>query len=502
MVTERILIDGSQRGVSLALMSEKRLIEFHCQNGSQENMVGNIYIGQVKKVVRGIQAAFVDIGGSKDGFLHVRGIDLSRQPKLSRKVDFEGVDIGNYLREGQRLVVQVEKDGFAGKGPRLTTLLSISSNMLVLTPHSNKVGVSRRIEKEGESERFKRIFEPRLKDIDRGLIVRTTAEGASEEKLNQALDRILQRWDALNIEIQSSIEGHKIGLVGKAESFTTGLLMDLASRNLEKVLINDRDLFKEVNDYIALEEKSFVKAIPVDFEVGDILTGFGVSEQINLALKKEFEMSSGAQLVFETTEALVSVDVNSSRKSSRVDPNVGGADAQEQFAIQVNMEAAELIPSQLRLRNLAGLIVIDFINMSSAESQEQVLAELKKGLRADPATTRVEGFSDHGVVQMTRRRAGKSLQASITSLKGPDPDSVVEEVCEKIVKDIIRHHKSNRNSKESGEYLVRAEQRTVDYLLEHKANYLSRLESAVKRSVGVQVEPDFDVDEFNFSLVD
>ena len=184
------------------------------------------------------------------------------------------------------------------------------------------------------------------------------------------------------------------------------------------------------------------------------------------------------------------------------DSNVGGADAQDQLAIQVNMEAAELIPSQLRLRNLAGLIVIDFINMSSTEAHDQVLAALERGLLEDPATTRVDGFSDHGVVQLTRRRAGKSLHDSMTNLNASKPDSVLEDVCEKIVIDIIRHHKNNRNSKESGEYLVRAEQKTVDYLLEHKTNYLSRLESAVKRSVGVQVEPDFEVDEFDFSLVE
>ena len=502
MVIERILIEGSQQGISLALTRANRLIAFHCQDQSSENIVGNIYLGKVKKVVRGIQAAFIDIGGSKDGFLHLRGIDLSRQPKLSRKVDFEGVDIGNYLRDGQWLVVQVEKEGFAGKGPRLTTSLSISSNMLVLTPHTNKIGVSRRIEKEGESERLKRIFEPRLHDVDRGVIVRTTAEGASEEKLNQALDSILQRWDALNTEIQSVMNAQKIGLIGRAESFPTRLITDLASRDLEKVLINELELFKEVSDYVNSEEKSFANAISVEFEDGDIFARFGVREQIDLALKKEFQMSSGAQLVFEQTEALVSVDVNSGRKLSGVDPNVGGTDAQEQLAIQVNMEAAEFIPSQLRLRNLAGLIVIDFINMSSTEGQDQVLAALEKGLQTDPATTRVDGFSDHGVVQMTRRRAGKSLQASIASLKSRKPDSVLEEVCERIVTDIIRHHKINKSSKESGEYLVRAEQKTVDYLLENKANYLSRLESAVKRSVGVQVEPDFDVDEFDFSLVE
>ena len=365
MVNEKILIEGSQRGISLALTRGSSLIAFHCQDLSSENIVGNIYVGKVKKVVRGIQAAFIDIGGSKDGFLHLKGIDLSRQPKLSRKVDFEGVDIGNYLREGQWLVVQVEKEGFGGKGPRLTTSLSISSNMLVLTPHTNKIGVSRRIGKEGEGERFKRIFEPRLHDIDRGLIVRTTAEGASEEKLNQALDNILQRWDALNIEIQNAINAQNIGLIGRAESFSTRLIMDLANRDLEKVLINDPDLFKEVSHFITSEEKSFANAISVEFDGGDIFAKFGVSEQIDLALKKEFQMSSGAQLVFEQTEALVSVDVNSSRKSIDIDPKVGGTDAQEQLAIQVNMEAAELIPSQLRLRNLAGLIVIDFINTVS-----------------------------------------------------------------------------------------------------------------------------------------
>ena len=140
--------------------------------------------------------------------------------------------------------------------------------------------------------------------------------------------------------------------------------------------------------------------------------------------------------------------------------------------------------------------------MSSTEAQEQVLAALKKGLLEDPARTRVEGFSDHGVVQMTRRRFGKSLEASMAIHNSSNPDSILEEVCEKIVANIIRHHKNNRNSRESGEYLVRAEQKTVDYLLEHKANYLSRLESAVKRTVGVQVEPDFNFDEFDFSLVE
>ena len=162
--------------------------------------------------------------------------------------------------------------------------------------------------------------------------------------------------------------------------------MDLASRDLEKVLINELELFKEVSDYVTLEEKSFANAISVEFDGGDIFAKFGVTEQIDLALKKEFQMSSGAQLVFEQTEALVSVDVNSGRKSIDIDPKVGGTDAQEQLAIQVNMEAAELIPGQLRLRNLAGLIVIDFINMSSTEAQDQVLAALEKGLQTDPKT--------------------------------------------------------------------------------------------------------------------
>ncbi len=502
MVTERILIDGTQRSISLALIREKRLVAFHCQERSQENIVGNIYLGKVKKVVRGIQAAFIDFGGSRDGFLHVRGIDLNRQPKLSRKVDFEGVDIGNYLREGQWLVVQVEKEGFAGKGPRLTTSLSLSSNMLVLTPHSNKIRVSRRIVKEGENERFKRIFEPRLQDIDRGLIVRTTAESASEYKLNQALDSILQKWEALSTEIQRLMSEPRIGLIGTAESFTTRLLVDLANVKLAEVRINDRELYREVSNFVALEERSFSNPFSVDFEAGNIFSRFGIREQIDSALKKEFQMSSGAALVFEQTEALVSIDVNSRRKSNRVDSNVGGADAEERSAIQVNMEAAELIPRQLRLRNLSGLIVIDFINMKSIEAQDQILTALEKGLNEDPATTRVDGFSDHGVVQMTRKRIGKSLQASMTNLNAPNPYLVLEEVCEKIVKDVIRHHKRNRNAKEFGEYLVRAEQNTVDFLLEHKANYLSRLESAVKRSIGVQVEPDFSVGEFDFSLVD
>ena len=174
----------------------------------------------------------------------------------------------------------------------------------------------------------------------------------------------------------------KTGSIGRAESFPISLIMDLASRDLEKVLINDPELFKEVSAYVNSEEKSFANAISVEFDGGDIFAKFGVSEQIDLALKKEFQMSSGAQLVFEQTEALVSIDVNSGRKSIDIDPKVGGTDAQEQLAIQVNMEAAELIPSQLRLRNLAGLIVIDFINMSTTEGRDQVLAALKKGLQS------------------------------------------------------------------------------------------------------------------------
>ena len=162
-----------------------------------------------------------------------------------------------------------------------------------------------------------------MHDVDRGVIVRTTAEGASEEKLNQALDSILQRWDALNTEIQGVMNAQKIGLIGRAESFPISLIMDLASRDLEKVLINDPELFKEVSAYVNSEEKSFAKAISVEFEDGDIFARFGVREQIDLALKKEFQMSSGAQLVFEQTEALVSVDVNSGRKLSGVDPNFG-----------------------------------------------------------------------------------------------------------------------------------------------------------------------------------
>lgn len=491
-VNEQLIINVHPEETRAALIADGALQDLQIDRAQHRSLTGNVYRGKVVRVIGGIQAAFVDIGMPRHGFLHAA--DVTAKPLMVAEPDTKNrrVDIRKLLHEGQEVIVQVAKDAIDDKGAKLTMSLSVATNALVLTQRSGQLGISRRIENQAERQRLKEILSQQLADTDFGLIVRTATEGADEATLVDAFHRLCDSWNELLQSIESSKQQKVPSLVYAELPFACRILRDLAGANVQRVSVDDQATFEQLEEFAQQQLPQWSGKDIIQFSNADLFAELGLDEQIQQALEAEYTMPSGAELVFEQTKALVSVDVNS--KSF-----LGSANgSMEDTALQVNLEAARLIPTQLRLRNLGGIVVIDFIDMQQAESKQQVLAVLKEAFASDPSQIRVEGFSEHGTVQLSRKRNRQSLGQMIQG--GADGDAAVEAACEAIVRDLIKQSRS-RKSATDNEYLVRADQAVVDRLLADNGKYLNDVRGKVRGGIGVQVEPDFATGQFDISLV-
>ena len=387
-MNEDVLINVTPMEIRVALVENGVLQEVYIERSSRKGIVGNIYQGKVVRVLPGMQAAFVDIGLERAAFIHVS--EVSHRDAVN-----PSDQIGDYLREGQSLVVQVTKDPISTKGARLTTHLSIPSRYLVYMPDQAHVGVSQRIEDEAERERLKQLVSGALTDADEnsGYILRTAAERAGEEEILAYIKFLTRLWQSVKRRMQNA---KAPSIIYEDLPLHLRTMRDLVGRTTEKIRIDSKENYAKLKsfaeDFIP-ELRERIEYYPGERPIFDI---YSVEDEIQKALDPKVQLKSGGYLIVEQTESMTTIDVNTGAF-------VGSRNLEETI-YKTNLEAATAIGRQLRLRNLGGIIIIDFIDMEDEEHKRQVLRMLEKVLDTDHAKTKITGVSELGLVEMTRKR--------------------------------------------------------------------------------------------------
>ena len=495
-MSEELLVNISPVETRVALVENGALQEVYVERSHNKGLVGNIYLGRVVRILPGMQAAFVDIGLARTGFIHakdmasLRETDRAQLPILAETP--EAGDIRGLVREGQALLVQVSKDPIGSKGPRLTTQLSFSSRYLVYMPKTAHIGVSARIDDNVERSRLRRIMEGLLAQQSEpcGFIVRTVAEGVSEEELRLDVHFLQQLWANFQERVQ---QAQAPAAVHTDMPLALRALRDLVRAPIERIRVDSQQSWEQMREFCNTYYPSVSPLIELYKGERPLLDLYGVEDEIVRGLEARVPLKSNGHLIIEQTEAMTTVDVNTGAFVGR--RNL------EETIFKTNMEAAAAIVRQLRLRNLGGIIVLDFIDMQEPEHERQVQRTLEKALKKDHAKTSITGVSDLGLVEMTRKRTRESLGQMLCSpcpvCQGRGQLKSAETVCYEIFREILREARAYDNQK----FLVLASELVVERLLDEEAIYVADLEAFVDRPIEFQVEELFHQEQYDIVLV-
>jgi ribonuclease G len=412
-VNKELIINAAPTGVEIALLEDKKLVELHQENHDASFTVGDLYLGKVKKLVPGMNAAFVDVGFEKDGFLHYT--DLS--PYIRSLLKFtthsiqdksEGIsDFGKFQNEAEivktgkigevlngkpNVLVQILKEPIAAKGPRLSCEISLPGRFVVITPFNDIVAVSRKIHSGEERKRLQKIVES-IKPKNFGVIVRTAAEGKNTSELHEDLSNLVSTWQTIQTNLKNGVAPAKI--LGEQDK-TTSILRDLLNADFNRIVVNDKNIYNDARTYIQKVAPDKTEIVSFYQNGSPIFDSFGITKQVKAAFGKTVNLASGAYLIIEHTEALHVIDVNSGYKS--VSAN------QEENAMQTNLEAAEEIARQVRLRDIGGIIVVDFIDMKLPENKRKLAEAMEELMKIDRAKHAILPISKFGLMQITRQR--------------------------------------------------------------------------------------------------
>ncbi|GMG86590.1 ribonuclease G [Biformimicrobium ophioploci] len=495
-VNEEILINVAPMETRVALVENGVLQEVYLERTQRRGIVGNIFKGKVVRVLPGMQAAFVDIGLEKAGFIHASDIAPLDDSGMEDR-NGEVADIRELVREGQSLVVQVVKDPIGTKGARLTTHLSVSARYLVYMPYTRHIGVSNRIEEEVERERLKQLVEESSAKLAEsgqtgsgGFILRTVAEGVSEDELLLDIPFLYRLWN----EMEERIKSRPVpSVIYEDLPLFMRTMRDLARPHTEKVRIDSREAYARVAKFankFAPEIANRIEHYPGERPLFDL---YSVEDEIEKALDNKVTLKSGGYLIVEQTEAMSTIDVNTGAF-------VGHRNLEETI-FKTNLEAATTIARQLRLRNLGGIIIIDFIDMQDEEHQRQVLRTLEKAMERDNAKTCITGVSELGLVEMTRKRTRESLGQLMCEpcsvCHGRGTLKSAETVCYEIFREIIREARAYDSEK----FMVLASQMVIERLLDEESANVADLEEFVGRPIQFQVEPIYTQEQYDIILV-
>ena len=484
IISEEILINITPQETRVAIVENGVLQELCIERQGNRGIVGNIYNGQVNRVLPGMEAAFVDIGLEKAGFLHVSDIDK----KSDVDAEVPQPAINELLREGQALMVQVVKDPMGTKGARSTTSISVPSRYLVYMPNSSMIGISVKIEDESERERLRALLGEFL-NVNRkgGCIVRTAAVGVDEEELHRDINFLSKLWD----ELAESARSVKPGtLVHEDLPLSIRTLRDMVGKDTSVVKVDSRETYQKMVKFAG----RYIPDLPAKIEhyPGErpLFDLHNIDDEIQRALGRQVGLKSGGYLIIDQTEAMTTVDINTGA--------FVGHHNLEETIFKTNMEASQAIARQLRLRNLGGIIIIDFIDMAHEDHQRQVLKSLEKHLAKDHAKTQVFDVSPLGLVEMTRKRTRESLEhvlcETCLTCHGRGSHKTTETVCHEILREILREA---RIYDEAQQLLVMANQDVIDRLLDEEAASLAELETFVKIPVKLQVEAHFSQETYD-----
>lgn len=458
-MNKELIINSAPQGVEIALLEDKKLVELHNEKADASFAVGDLYLGKVRKLIPGLNAAFVDVGFEKDAFLHYT--DLSPYAKSLLKFTQQsitdntpgGFDFGRFEVEPEivktgkinevlggkpNILVQILKEPIAAKGPRLSCEISLPGRFVVITPFNDVVAVSRKIHSSDERKRLQKIIEA-IKPKNFGVIVRTAAEGKNTAELHEDLLALVETWKTIQQNLKGAAAPAKIL---SEQTKTTSMLRDLLNEDFNRIVVNDRNLYNDTKSYIQRIAPDKADIVSFYHNGSPIFDQFGVTKQVKAAFGKTVNLPSGAYLIIEHTEALHVIDVNSGYKSV--------SNNQEQNAMETNLEAAEEIARQLRLRDLGGIIVVDFIDMKLPENKKRLVDAMEGFMKTDRAKHAVLPISKFGLMQITRQRMKPEInintQEVCPSCNGTGKISsslILEDEIEKNLNYLITHKHSN-----------------------------------------------------------
>ena len=502
-----ILINAAPRETRVAILEDDQLVELLVERPDSRRMIGDIYLGKVEAVLPGIQAAFVNIGTEKSAFLHASDLvyDEDEDPDEPEDED-EGDDaaeetggasprarrrrakapaIEEVLKKGQELLVQVSKEPISTKGPRVTAQISLAGRFLVYMPHASRVGVSRKISERDERRRLKELAAAVLPPDSGGVIVRTVSEDASQETFGRELTAHINLWKRINRKVRFM---RAPAMIHQEQSLTRGLVRDLFSAKVDSLVVDHKALEGEILEYLKGIAPELADRVRMHEEAVPLFDRFGIEPEIRNLFKRRCDLPSGGYLIIEPTEALVSIDVNSGRFVGKKDP--------EKTSLKTNVEAAREIARQLRLRDVGGIIVCDFIDMETQANRDRVLQELRQHLSRDRARTKAFQVSELGLIEMTRQRVRQSHLQSMTepcpTCAGTGRIFTPETVVRRMERSVKRMAVEGRRDN----LLVRLHPETALHVLTEEQDLMRKLERSVGFSLELRDDPLLKPDEF------
>ena len=381
-----LIVNKNKEEKIIAIIENGKLVEIYEENEQSQKArnEGNIYLGIVKDIVPGMQAAFVDIGTEKNSFIHVKDIVPQVDEKVEKRIDTK---IKEVAKVGQKILIQIQKDSNDKKGARTSTHIKLTGKYVVLMPNTNIVTISQKIENESERERLLKIIRKALPE-NTGVIVRTAAVKKNEEELKEDLERLLSKWKKIKEKFDNTTS--KSQLLYKSPSILEKIILDLPENRIEKIMVNDKDEYREISEML----KEMDEKIKVEIHE-NILEKYELEKQIEKSKQRKVWLNCGGFITIDQTEALVAIDVNSGKFT--------GKSTLEETVYKVNYEATIEIAKQLRLRDIGGIIIIDYIDMQKEENKNKIEKLLKESLKQDRAKTQVEGFTKLNLMELTRK---------------------------------------------------------------------------------------------------
>jgi ribonuclease G len=490
-----ILISATPRETRVAILEDDLLVELMVDHPDAERLVGDIYLGSVQAVLPGIQAAFVDIGTDKAAFLHVS--DLGKDPADDDEDDEDGgrrdgadragrfPPIQDMIQKGERVMVQASKEPIGTKGPRVTTHISLPGRFLVYMPGSKHIGVSRKIEQRDERSRLRALARDVVPDGAGGVIIRTVGEELTKEIFQREFNTLQETWK----KIQKRAKGARPpALIHREAKLTSGIIRDVFTQKVDALIIDSKEVYNEVKQYVEGVDPDLMSRVQLYEDPVPLFDKFGIEEAIREAFQRRVDLPSGGYIIIEPTEALVSIDVNTGRYTGRKDP--------EKTILRTNVDAAREVARQLRLRDVGGIVVVDFIDMDTKANQDRVLQELRQHLSRDRARTRAFQVSELGLVEMTRQRVRPSLFHSLTEPCIHCGGSGRVFRPEHVVRRIERGIRRIWVQKAEREITIRVHPHVALYILEEEPDLMRRLEKSFQLDLDLRDDPLMKQDEF------
>ena len=491
MVNEHILINITPQETRVAIIQHGAVQELHIERSSTRGIVGNVYLGKVVRVLPGMQSAFIDIGLERAAFLHIADLWEHRafNHHPSRQTNPAPPAIEKMIFEGQTIVVQVSKDPMGTKGARLTTQISLAGRMLVHLPQDPHIGVSQRIENESERQLLRAKLTALLPSDSGGFIIRTHAEEAQDQELSADVNYLQTRWKEV-LELTKKLAAP--ALIYEDLTMAQRVVRDMVCADTQAILVDSKETFKNLLAFAQTYAPEVEERLQLYTGERPLFEMYNIEEELQKALGRRVDLKSGGYVIIDQTEALTTVDVNTG--------GFVGARNFEETIFKTNLEAAQSIARQLRLRNLGGIVVIDFIDMNNDEHRASVLAELQKALNRDRARTSLTQFSTLGLVEMTRKRTRESLAHLLCepcpACQGKGQIKTAQTVAYEIMREIIRESKQF-NPKE---FRILANPAVIDLFLEEEAQHLGMLEEFVGKPITLQVDNFFVQEQYDIIL--